>query len=89
MEQHPRGSNDSSSGDLVAQVNMAPDDESTDAGDWLAPAPRAYDTIESLERAPDTRAPVAQVLLLGLLALAVIAVSMFVILQGVFEMIPD
>ena len=88
MEQQPERDNGSESSKLVAQLNMPPEDEPEDAGDWETPPPAPLD-VAAEPPAPVERAWPAQALPLGLLALAVIVISMFLILQGVFEMIPD
>jgi hypothetical protein len=89
MEQPPDRSSQPSSGNLVAQVNMVPEDEPDDTGQWLASTPATRETISPDGDTPPARSNPLQALLLGALAIAIIAVSMFVILQGVFEMIPD
>ncbi len=88
MAQQPDRSSGTDSTNLVAKVNMPPEDEQADAVDWQTPAPTSGDGATQPDSAP-TRAPIAQAVPLGLLAVIVIAVSMFLILQGVFEMIPD
>ena len=87
MEQQPGRSNQPNAGNLVAQVNMVPEDEPVDTGQW--PATATNGPITAHGTSPAARANPLQALLLGALALVVIGVSMFIILQGVFEMIPD
>jgi hypothetical protein len=89
MDEQVRDDGASNAGELVAQVNMADADEPWDAGDWPEPVPGNAVTGATSETAQPSRAPLLQALPLGLLALAVIALSMFVILSGVFEMIPN
>lgn len=87
---HPADHSDTSgSDDVVVHLNMPRDDEPVDAGDWPGSPRGANDVATLSDAAPEKRVPLAQALLLGLLAVVVIAVSMFVIMQGVFQMIPD
>jgi hypothetical protein len=89
MSQQTDRSEDSNSRELVAQVNMVDEEEPDDAGDWLVPEPGVAAFAPTAEEAPGARAPILPALALGLVALAVIGASMYVILRGVFEMIPD
>lgn len=88
MDEQARRDDASNSGELVAQVNMA-EDEPWDAGDWPEPVPGIVAPASVADNTPPPRAPIVQALPLGLIALVVIALSMFVILSGVFEMIPN
>ena len=89
MAQQTDNGNPSKSDELVAKVNMAEEDEPESVGDWPEP-PRVSARDAGTANTPtDTRASIAQAIPLGILALVVIAISMYLILQGVFEMIPD
>lgn len=90
MDQQPDHDDASNSGRLVARVNIVDEDAPDDAADWTAePVSETLRTDATANNAPPSRAPMSQVIPLGLLALAIVAISMFVILSGVFEMIPD
>jgi len=89
MAQQPDSNNPSGSEELVARVNMVDEEEPETDGDWPEPAPGVTQQSQTSDYATATRAPIVQVVALGLIALAVIGVSMFLMLQGVFEMIPD
>ena len=89
MDPQTEHSQETNSTELVAQVNMVDEAEPDDAGDWPEPVPGGTSPAAAAESAPPPRAPILQVIPLGLIALAVIAISMFVILSGVFEMIPN
>jgi hypothetical protein len=71
---------------LVARVNMIPEDELDlpDNGHDGAPPPDAISATDSLADTWPVKA-----IPLGLLALVVIVIAMILVLQGVFEMIPD
>ena len=89
MAQQPDSDNPSGSEELVARVNMVDEEEPETDGDWPEPARGVAHQSQMSDNPGATRAPIVQVVALGLIALAVIGVSMFLMLQGVFEMIPD
>lgn len=89
MDQNKNHDDTSSSRDLVAQVNMVDEDEPDDAGDWIVPEPSVAALAAAPEDAPSPRVQILPAVALGLVALGIIGISMFVILRGVFEMIPD
>lgn len=89
MAQQPDNGNASRSDDLVAKINMDPEEEPESVGDWPEPQSVVAEERTTPDVASNARTPIAQAIPLGLLALVVIAISMFLILQGVFEMIPD
>ncbi|HEX5166161.1 MAG TPA: hypothetical protein VFV93_12245 [Thermomicrobiales bacterium] len=87
MEEQPGRTSQPAAGNLVAQVNMVPEDEPVDTGQW--PATAGDGPVTAHGTIPGARSNPLQAILLGVLALVVILASMFVILQGVFEMIPS
>ena len=88
MAQQSKHSYTPRSPDIVARVNMVPEDGTeADGRPQTAAASTVEGTIQT--ETPPARAPLLQVVPLGLLAVIVIAISMYLILQGVFEMIPD
>ena len=86
MASEPDPGTGSDSNDLVARVNMDPDEALVEPDD-LPATPMTTDAAESEQEAP--RARIIEIIPLGLIALIVIAISMLLILQGVFEMIPN